>query len=671
MTTLDVSTIMLAAAQLGPDSPLPPLLPASDLHATAVSDDAAAAIARNSVEGHVATTLPYTLKDDYSRTRSPKNFRVAVLENRFLRATFLLDLGGRLHSLIYLPTGRELLYRNPVFQPANLAVRNAWFSGGIEWNVGVIGHSPLTCEPLFAGMTRAPDGGAALRLWEWERIRRVVFQLDVWLPENSRFLQVHVTLHNPSTQATPMYWWSNAAVPERPDTRVVVPAWSAFHFGRERRLRRLRWPWLDGLDQSYPENHRHSGDFFFDMPSGQRRWIGTADHTGTGLIQVSTNKLYGRKLFVWGTSSGGRRWQSFLSEPGQAYFEIQSGLAATQLDYLSMPGGVTWSWQEVYGPIEADRAAVHSMDWERSVGEVQNYVTRWLPARAMQEELKVGQLLAATPPMELLHTGSGWGALEQLRSTSIGEKQLFTAATPFPSASMDERQKVWLTLLQTGRVGSADPAYPPSSYMVDAAWQRLLESAASNASANEWQAWLHLGIMFWADGQREDAVGAWKRSLALAENAWALRNLALAELEQGNGVEAVDYYLRALSLATPPQSLIVESCDAMLRAGQARRCFLYIHTLPSSLRSRGRIRFLEAQAAVASDDLEHARLIMTGGLVVEDLREGDTSLSDLWYTVHGSQLVRDAGGPIGNGASERARREPRLPEELDFRMYGD
>ena len=74
--------------------------------------------------------------------------RVAVLENEFLRATVALDLGGRLLSLYDRRAGRELLYVNPVVQPANLALRNAWFSGGVEWNIGTRpladddGHAP-------------------------------------------------------------------------------------------------------------------------------------------------------------------------------------------------------------------------------------------------------------------------------------------------------------------------------------------------------------------------------------------------------------------------------------------------------------------------------------------------------------------------------------------------
>ena len=44
------------------------------------------------------------------------------------------------------PLPRELLFNNPIYQPANLALRNAWLAGGIEWNVGQFGHSFLTCS---------------------------------------------------------------------------------------------------------------------------------------------------------------------------------------------------------------------------------------------------------------------------------------------------------------------------------------------------------------------------------------------------------------------------------------------------------------------------------------------------------------------------------------------
>ena len=45
-----------------------------------------------------------------------------------------------------------------MFQPGNLALRNAWFSGGVEWNIGMIGHTPFTMEPMFVNTLTDDDG---------------------------------------------------------------------------------------------------------------------------------------------------------------------------------------------------------------------------------------------------------------------------------------------------------------------------------------------------------------------------------------------------------------------------------------------------------------------------------------------------------------------------------
>jgi len=92
--------------------------------------------------------LPYAVQDNFGRERTSQPFWVAVLENEFLRATILLDYGGRVWSLYHKPAQRELLTVNPVFQPANLAIRHAWYSGGIEWNCGVRGHTPFDFDQI-------------------------------------------------------------------------------------------------------------------------------------------------------------------------------------------------------------------------------------------------------------------------------------------------------------------------------------------------------------------------------------------------------------------------------------------------------------------------------------------------------------------------------------------
>src|SRR6185503_7662855 len=153
MTELSVQPLVMPAAELGGENPLAPLRG----YGTASAAGSGTAHTDYPDRGNEASILPYRLQDQYDRLRAPRAFKTAVLENQHLRATFLLELGGRLWSLIDKRSDRELLFVNPVFQPANLAVRDAWFSGGVEWNVSIIGHSAFTCAPLFAARVAADD----------------------------------------------------------------------------------------------------------------------------------------------------------------------------------------------------------------------------------------------------------------------------------------------------------------------------------------------------------------------------------------------------------------------------------------------------------------------------------------------------------------------------------
>ena len=117
--------------------------------------------------GYHTKVLPYTLQDRYSRKRLPLRLKCVVLENEYLRAEFLPEYGGRLYSLFDKENGVDLVMRNPVIQPANLAIRNAWLSGGIEWNIGSVGHTVTTCDNVFCARLKDGDGNDFLRIYEF------------------------------------------------------------------------------------------------------------------------------------------------------------------------------------------------------------------------------------------------------------------------------------------------------------------------------------------------------------------------------------------------------------------------------------------------------------------------------------------------------------------------
>ena len=263
---------------------------------------------------------------------------------------------------------RQLLYSNPVVQPANLALRNAWFSGGVEWNIGTRGHSPTTMDTLHAAIVEGPGGDPVLRLWEWERIRGVVFQIDLWMPSSSAVLLARTRIRNVNDMATPMYWWTNAAITVSADTRVIAPATRAFRTEYPSGLRVTGVPDDGDGDVTFPASQANAADFFFDVAAQQRPWIVAVGGDGAGTAHVSTAALRGRKLFVWGTGRGGRRWQQWLSHGGdEVYAEIQGGLAPTQFEHVTMPARAECSWTEAFGAISVDATRSHGGDWDEAV----------------------------------------------------------------------------------------------------------------------------------------------------------------------------------------------------------------------------------------------------------------------------------------------------------------
>ena len=147
---------------------------------------------------------------------------------------------------------KRQLFSNPVIRPCNLAIRNAWMSGGVEWNCGIFGHHVHTCDTLFCAKTELDDGTPVLRFYEFERIRRAVVQMDFFLPEGSRFLYARMRITNPNPEVIPMYWWSNIAVPEDPDGRVIT--WANGSYINGGNVSEIPIPINDGKDVSYPVN---------------------------------------------------------------------------------------------------------------------------------------------------------------------------------------------------------------------------------------------------------------------------------------------------------------------------------------------------------------------------------------------------------------------------------
>ncbi|MFI2707713.1 hypothetical protein ACH5WX_09215, partial [Nocardioides sp. CER28] len=97
-----------------------------------------------------------------------------------------------------------------------------------------------------------------------------------------------------------------------------------------------------------------------------------------------------------------------------------------------------------------------------------------------------------------------------------------------------------------------------------------------------------------------------------------------------------------------------EAMQALLDAGRPDEALELLDVVPEPARRHGRVRLLELRAALGAGDLERAGPILDSDLVVDDLREGEDSLADLWAGYHRARGTADP---------------PPLPARLDFRMH--
>ena len=216
------TTLRLLAAELGQESPLPPFSGLQRLPDPSASPRLPPEMRERIAYGRLANPLPYALQNGYSRDLRPRDIPALRLANGRLETLVLPGLGGRLWSLRDLRADRDLVFSNRRLQFANFGLTDAWFAGGIEWNLGSTGHSATTSRPVFAG-SLASSRGPALRIWEWERTRDLVFSVDLVMPSDRPLLLAFVRVRNPDPEPKPLYWWTNIAAAEEPGVRVLAP----------------------------------------------------------------------------------------------------------------------------------------------------------------------------------------------------------------------------------------------------------------------------------------------------------------------------------------------------------------------------------------------------------------------------------------------------------------
>ena len=652
--SLTVCEILLPSAHFNGESTLPSLYEMSNVQGltrSALDEDDELFVGY----GFLPSIFPYRMQDLYDRADDLTPYIGVVLENPYLKAVFIPELGGRLWSLYDKVAGKDLLYTNPIVRPCNLAVRNAWLAGGIEFNCGMVGHHPFTCSRIHAAETALDDGTPVLRMYEYERIRSCVYQMDFFLPEDAKQLFGRMRIVNPTAETVPMYWWTNMAVRENPEARDVIDATVTYN-NRGGMVGKNPVPIHEDIDITYPSNNPIAIDYFWKIPPEARKYTAYIDREGYGFVQTSTARLQGRKLFVWGQGEGGKRWQEFLTADGHdgRYVEIQAGVAHTQYECLPMPPKTAWEWLEAFGAITADPARVHG-DWADCRAEVGERLEELIPAATMEAMLKATRPMALAPAKHMICHGSAWGRLENLRREKSGEP----AVCPhLDFGDLSAEQLPWVHLLQEGSMQTGeDISHPPVSWMLQAEWTALLEGSSPCH-----EKYLHLAAIYMAQRRLRDADEALTAAMHYAATPIALFLKAQIHRMKGDISTAADTALQAYGLLSADVSLARQSLALALRAGKHEAIISAYEAAPAVVQADGRVAMTYAFALLRTGKIAEAEatLCRDGGLSVTDIREGEISLTGLYIEIRRAKAA-------ANGITLEPA-DIDVPRRFDFRM---
>lgn len=295
----------------------------------------------------------------------PVDYAGLVVENPYLRLTFLPELGGRLYSAVVKATGQEIFYHNPVVKPSRYGglqpgEANWWLAtGGMEWAYPTFEHGYRYGLPWNYTVQQAIDG-VTVSLQD-VGVDRVGASVEVRLPADSAAFTVNPRLINNAAGPAPVQFWLNAALTlgsasMSPQTRFILPAdqvvihsrgdegWSMAAAGQP-----AGWPRPAGADlERYSQWANYLGFF---VPYLEAPFMGAYNPAADLAIArlIEPGQVAGTKIFAFGPDFPDR---SYTDDDSQ-YFEIWGGVNTgfwPEADVTVPPGGVL-QWQEQWWPL--------------------------------------------------------------------------------------------------------------------------------------------------------------------------------------------------------------------------------------------------------------------------------------------------------------------------------
>ena len=272
---------------------------------------------------------PYHAFRGYSVTSEPREWKVVKLENDLIEVFVLPEAGGKVWGAVVKKTGHEFIYRNEVMKFRDIALRGPWTSGGIEFNFGVIGHTPATATPVDYTVRENADGSVSCIVGAMDLPSRTHWRVEIRLPPDRGYFETRALWYNPTPLEQPYYNWMTAAAFAQDDLELYVPGGSYLeHSGRER-------PWPEDESGRFLPLYRNNdfgGHKSYHVVGELNDFFGGYyHHDGYGWGHWARYEdMPGQKMWLWALSRQGGVWEDLLTDTDGQYVEFQAGRLLVQ-----------------------------------------------------------------------------------------------------------------------------------------------------------------------------------------------------------------------------------------------------------------------------------------------------------------------------------------------------
>lgn len=605
--------------------------------------------------------LPYLIQDHYTRDKKTIQLDAIEYENEVLKAVILPAYGGRVWSLYHKVEEREILFCNPVFQPGNLGVRNAWVSGGIEWNLGQFGHSTLTMDHMYAAICKDEVGREFVRLYEYERIKGLFYQVDMHLLPNDDNLYVYVNIINTHKEERSLYWWTNIAVELNRKCRVLSgtdQVIATTPINGENTFAHDTLPYLKSLSDvegSYPEVFMFSNEYFFQNKKDiNDTWEVAAYDDGTTFYERSTANLPYKKMFCWSNEQGGNHWQHFLAtDDAPLYVELQAGLIPTQVHGSDIPGKSSVSFTQAFGSMRTEVAKTHETSYLDCVDYCRGAVEEQLPTEQLLMNHEIFEASKDSEILEILHYGSGYALLEEKR-----EEGFIPANMKFVYGENDVFGK-WESLLSEEKVPELVEGYA-DSYLTDSVWLPYLEKATDKGGV----ALFHYGVALYENGETEKSIEVLEQYIEISKEQIGYRTLGNLYARLGNVEKSMEWYDKVFD---SKEEIHVDYYEEYLRyldeEGHYEKAWTLYQAATKEVKDNGNVQLRIIGPAIECGAFAFAEELFA--IEQTNIREGEVVLNKHWVRMKELEFQKE-------GMSEEAAKEKsaalEVPYIVDFRL---